>query len=35
VRLVDPVGAVVASRSTRLFRLLPEDLDRASHGRAL
>jgi hypothetical protein len=35
VRLVDPVGAVVETRGTRLYGLLPEDLDRASHGRAL
>jgi hypothetical protein len=35
VRLVDPVGAVAETRATRLYGLLPEDLDRASHGRAL
>jgi hypothetical protein len=35
VRLVDPVGAVPETRATRLYGLLPEDLDRASHGRAL
>lgn len=35
VRLVDPVGAVAETRTTRLYGLLPEDLDRASHGRAL
>jgi hypothetical protein len=35
VRLVDPVGAVTETRATRLYGLLPEDLDRASHGRAL
>jgi hypothetical protein len=35
VRLVDPVGAVEETRRTRLYGLLPEDLDRASHGRSL
>jgi hypothetical protein len=35
VRLVDPVGSVPETSSTRLFGLLPEDLDRASHGRSL
>jgi hypothetical protein len=35
VRLVDPVGAVAETGGTRLYGLLPEDLDRASHGRAL
>jgi hypothetical protein len=35
VRLVDPVGSVPETASTRLFGLLPDDLERASHGRAL